>query len=297
MTGLTGSQWTYPRLNRANLEKNLNLELVGKSYKGHRGQVLSGKVWWTQSFDAILRDPLRTWRPDCRSLSSSNSCRPSTNNSYLNVGENVWHTSWYDKSDQHHSKIPHFWWLEMELCRMGYTPTPYNETFSTAAALRSTSFAERPLRAPLAAVSPPPGPINFFPNLTYIFIGFYLSVSRFENSWKIRILCPFPQLCFDEHFFAIGVDFCQKARNYVASEQTAFSSGSAGAVGFGNSDILLVRCRLGCRTVYRTEMLGANGKRSRTGSDPSRLPDGLDLNAQVRAHMRRPPETNTSFFL
>ena len=130
---------------------------------------------------------------------------------------------------------------------MGYTPTPYNETFSTAAALRSTSFAERPLRAPLAAVSPPPGPINFFPNLTYIFIGFYLSVSRFENSWKIRILCPFPQLCFDEHFFAIGVDFCQKARNYVASEQTAFSSGSAGAVGFGNSDILLVRCRLGCR--------------------------------------------------
>ena len=68
---------------------------------------------------------------------------------------------------------------------MGYTPTPYNETFSTAAALRSTSFGERPLRAPLAAPSLPPGAPHFFSlchRIQHVFSSlFYLSVSRFVS--------------------------------------------------------------------------------------------------------------------
>ena len=122
---------------------------------------------------------------------------------------------------------------------MGYTPTPYNETFSTAAALRSTSFGERPLRAPLAAPSLPPGAPHFFLSATesnMYFLHFFI--------YQFHDLLALMGTVFDYLFLAgvcIGIE-ADSAQFWLINGLSyfflfrgmAFSGGSVRAVGFGN---------------------------------------------------------------
>ena len=102
----------FSRSNRANSDKNSKLELVERVTKA-----IGAKYCWVRfgEHKALMRfrGSLSVHGGSIASLNSSNSTKLMREKTYLDVSKNVWHTRWYDKSDQHHSEIPHFWWLEM----------------------------------------------------------------------------------------------------------------------------------------------------------------------------------------